>query len=723
MDYIIKPFHPATGSSSGQPMPVTRNEPRETASQSSTNCTGANSRGVLPSPDVSPSPAPETVPAMQRLDLDKGAEWCRILREARPMEAKFSLKDIAVMVGSSAGTLCKLLKRFKKIPTNELTPEKLAPTKAGGRECDFEFLLKDEAFKRKMLELYVATIGASSARAANDRRTAKLATALKNLPYEPECPEVLKPRLLAGYMPKPFVDYLRAAVTPEMEMRIRGPKHYQLYGPSCRRDETCRLPDGSRFERPAVYSLSMDDMSANHPFWVDYRAGADSDVILSRQGLYAVWAKHHVWQSVELVARIHESYTAADILRAFYKMCLAMGGVPPFVEFEQGVWHSKKISGWKRDGEWLVEETVERPGMATAEMQNVSNGLGLCGVKVNYQHCAHTKHIETHFNKFQDVLAIVARQFQCIGRYAGEFEHGGKQLRRIRAGSHHPSELGFASQAQLADCIASAFERINALPSNIAGKTRCEAHWEDLDRVGLLPLTPRLFAACLPGEMHKTTIRNGCVSVGTYPHDFQFRREDFVRLGDGYELYYKFDESDPNLGCAIFNRTSQANSANFQHWQPGEFMFSAPREIPGPKLEVASAPAGVEIKTVEQLYGAGAVDRGDSIKRSQNKFVATQFRSMPRPGQIAVRSASARDGRGNVVEVTNVDAPVATTENRPAAQLPCDGSRPAAALPPRPVTGRRSFITAPTKEEFARKRQRLAESAARARELTEMTAA
>jgi hypothetical protein len=331
-------------------------------------------------------------------------------------------------------------------------------------------------------------------------------------------------------------------------------------------------------------------------------------------------------------------------------------------------------------------------------------------VKVLYKTKAHQKHNETHFNSLQNILAIVARQYQCIGRYAGEFELPGKQLRRVRAGSRHPRDLHFASQQELADCIAEAFRRTWAMPSTIPGKTRYEAHWDDLSKVGLLPLTGRLFAACLPGELRKTTITGGYINVQSRGAVFQFRAEEFTRLGDGYELYYKFDDTDPNLGAAIFNRTSPTNSANFQGRHMDEFMFVAPREIPGPKLEVTSAPAGVEIKTVEELYGGGAVDRGDLIRRKQDKFVSTQFRSMPRPGQISVRSASARDGRGNVVEVSNTAA------------LQNAGSAPAAALPPRPqsATVRAGILAAESAEQFSRRASRLKQQAADSRQLQEM---
>jgi hypothetical protein len=634
--------------------------------------------------------------AVKRQAFDKGAEWCRILREARAKDEndrslldKFSLAEVAVIVGTSAPTLHRLVKKFGNVPDDKLTPEDLAPIKDGGVECKWEFLLKDDAVKAKLLEIYAATIGASSARAANDRRTAKIATALQNFAYEPECPQPLGAKLRTGYQPVPFVKFLRAAVTPEMEMKIRGPKHYSLYGPSSTRDWTCRLPNGDRFEMPAAYTLSMDDMSANQPFYVELPPHGEkaNEFILSRQGLYALWAKHKVWQSVELVTRLRESYTAADILRTFYKICLSLGGVPPFVEFEQSIWKARKISGWKRQGDFLVEEEIERPGMAASEMDTIAAGLGLCGVKVLYKTKAHQKHIETHFNSLQDILAIVARQYQCIGRYAGEFEMPAKQLRRIRAGSFQPRDLGFASQLQLADCIEEAFRRTWEKPSNVTDLegntlTRYEAHQADLKKVGLLPLTDRLFAACLPGELRKTTIRGGFINTELHGKSYQFRTEQFAELGDGYELWYKFDDTDPNLGAVIYNRTSPTNSANFQGWKMDEFMFVAPREIPGPKLEVANAPEGVEIKTVEELYGAGAIDRGDVIRRRQDKFVSTQFRAMPRPGQIPVRSASARDGRGNVVNVTN-QSPASEAGTVSPDLIQAARTSPAAALPDR----------------------------------------
>lgn len=689
VNYTIKPFHPGQAHE--------RDNGRGESAHEAQSPHKALSRSAEANacPDVSLTDSP--VPTMKRLALDRGAEWCRILIEARKPDAhgnslldRFSLEEVAKIVGTTDSTLCRLVNRFGKIQLHELTPERIAPVKGGGRECDWAFLLKNEQFKKKLLELYVATINASSAQAANDRRTADISRTLMHFAYEPECPEKLKVRLAEGYQPVPFINFLRAYVTPEVEMGIRGRKHAQLYGPSARRDMTFRLPDGRRGEVPAAWTLSMDDMSENHPFFVEHQG----ETILSRQGLYSIFYKHKFWQGVDLVARIKESYRAEDILRAFYGICQAVGGVPQYVEFEQGIWKSKMISGWKRDGDFLIEETVARPGMAQSEMDTIAAGLGLCGVTVKYKYSAHNKHVETHFNPLQKDIAITARQFQHIGRYAGEYELPGKQLRRVRAESHQPGELHFATQAQLADCIAEAMHRSRQQASDVDGMTREEAHWADIAKVGFLPITDRLFAACLPGKMKKTTLRGGYIQVELNGVEYQFRNQDdtkLQRLGDGYELFYKMDETNPNAGIAVFNRTSQSNSANFQGWQPGEFMFHVARELPGPKFDVITAPAGVELTTVEERYGRGAVDQGDTGLRKAKGFVATQTRHAPKPGQIAIRSATARDGRGNVVEVSNQAVPASTAADAPAATQRV-GNAPAASLPPRATTAKQEAL-------------------------------
>ncbi len=587
------------------------------------------------------------------------------------------------MVGTSAPTLCRLVKLYGHLADHELIPEKVAPSKSGGVNCEWGFLLKRDEVKRKLLELYIACMVAANATAANDVRTAQVAPALFNFSYAPDCPAKLAERLRDGYQPVDFVRYLRSAITPEVEARIRGAKHSQLYGASGRRDYTFRLPDGRRGEEPAAACYCADDMSENHPFYVAYDGGE----VLSRQGLYFIESKHKCWQSVELVARVRESYTAADILRAFYGLCQAQGGIPHCLTLEQGIWKSRLVAGFTLDGGWLVEETTERPAMDAAQKDLIVKGLELCGVKLMFKYSAHLKPIEANFNPLQTNIACVATGFQHIGRYAGEYEYPGKQLRRVRAASHKAADLGFASQAQLADCIWEAMRRTNDKPSAVDGLTRAQAHEADLQRQPLLPLTDRLFAACLPGEPRKTTLRNGCINVELRGKQYQFRDgEKFAALGDGYELFYKIDETNPNLGCAVFNRTPQTNRANYQGWQPGDFMFNAPREIPGPMRDLITAPAGVDLQTVEQIYGEGAIDRGDTELKKAKKFVATQARHLPRPGQISIRTSTARDGRGNVVATTNVEA----TTSGPAAAVGRQSvaSAPAESLPPRASTAK-----------------------------------
>jgi hypothetical protein len=646
----------------------------------------------------------------QKKLVAKKRGWLLAVRDAFAKD--YALRTAALSGHVSKGELSKLLAlapaeagdtNLAKCDWLLAAPDSalVAKRKESGRKDEWAFLLDQPEPRQKLLEIYVATMGASSARAAEDRRTAKLATALEQFAHEPECPAELAARLRVGFQPASFKKFLRKSVTPEVEARVRGSKHYQLYGQISRRDWTARLPDGSRCDIPAAYTLSADDMSANHPHWVEF---TDSP-ILTRQGLYFLWARYKVWQSVDLVARPRESYTAADVLRAFYKTCMAAGGVPRAVEFEQGIWKARLISGWRFESGWLIEESVRQEGLSDADWSEVETGLALCGVKVLYKHNAHHKHIEANFNPLQDVLAVVARQYQCIGRYAGEFERPGKQLRRVRAGSHHPRDLGFAHQSEMAECILEAFQRINSKLIDGQQQTRWEAHLADLEKVPLLPLSPRLFAACLPGQPRPATVVGGKVTVTIRGEPFDFRDDLLQRLGDGYRVGVKVDETDPNLGAAIFNATPQGNSANWDGWKLNEFLCSAAREIPGPKIHLESAPEGVAVRTVEQLYGAGAVDLGDSARRKAGKFVSTQFRAIARhglPGQPAIRSASARDGKGNVVTIERGGASTRGTDA--AAPLPL-GSDPAALLP----RARRSAspFTPATPEQFDRQQRRM----------------
>ena len=175
------------------------------------------------------------------------------------------------------------------------------------------------------------------------RRTAKIASALKAMAHEPECPPALAARMKRGRFPVCLQRFLKR-VTPEIENRLRGPKHFQLNGVTSRRDLTVRFPDGSRAPEPAGFKWVFDDMSVNQPFWCEAECDphGGSKILFSRQGLYAIDHRSLKWLGKMLVARPREAYRAEDILRFLRGLFLAYGGKPEVIVFEQGIWKARK---------------------------------------------------------------------------------------------------------------------------------------------------------------------------------------------------------------------------------------------------------------------------------------------------------------------------------------------------------------------------------------------
>ena len=202
-----------------------------------------------------------------------------------------------------------------------------------GRNSQWDALARaDSAFGAKLTELYVATIGASGQPQARGRRTAKMATALTCMANEPECPSELAERLRRGKFPVCLQRFLKR-LTPELENRVRGPKHYQLAGLTSRRDLTVRFANGERAEMPAGFKWVFDDMSSNQPFWCLLR-GKNEQMLFSRQGLYCIDHRALRWLGKMLVARAREAYRAEDILR-FLRDLFELYGKPDMIVFEQ----------------------------------------------------------------------------------------------------------------------------------------------------------------------------------------------------------------------------------------------------------------------------------------------------------------------------------------------------------------------------------------------------
>jgi hypothetical protein len=563
-----------------------------------------------------------------------------------------------------------------------------------GRSSDWEPLILIPAVQQKLRQLHAATIGASSAAMTNDRRTGNYSATLKRFTFEPECPEPLKPKLLAGKFPVCLTRFL-GQVTPEIEARLRGSKHFALNGPSGQRLKYIGLPDGSASYLPAGWVIELDDMSVNQPFWVE---GPDGP-ILSRQGLYARCLKGG-WRAVELIARPRESYTSADILRFLRRFC-QLYGKPRKVRIERSVWAARNIAGFRLEGGDWKEEDVVRDAMGKEVKSELELGLKAIGIEVEYCHSARGKSdLEGAFKQLQEWIAMETPGFPNIGRHAGEFEHAAKKMRQVRAGSHHPKDLGFPHQSELLTAIQAVFDKLNVIPGT-SGKPSADDIWsDDTALCPLTALTTADLAAFFPTKRERA-IQGGAVYPVVDGKQFCFRApEEFARLGDGYRLAIRFDETEPSLGAAIYNLEGN-NSSNHQGYAIGKLICFAAQDTPGFTTYADTVPANLPRYAYEEIHGPGAVpNKGAGLKQQRqhvNGFVRSGF-SGGKPGQAAARTIEARTAAG-------------------VAKLATGTQLVEPALPAAPRTA--SPFAPSTPEEFSKGNQRRRSQAAAARALLE----
>ena len=634
--------------------------PADDADASARSNVGPEASSHLPASSfhLPPSARADGLPAIARLtpdqERDARARVAILLAAWTALDRGETLTAAARQANTPKGTLCKLLKLAGLSPTS--TPkerchhllrqplEALAPGISTGRPCEAAKLLDDPAVQARLRELYVATIGASGEAMTNDRRTGSVALTLLRFADFVECPPHLAYELRRGYQPAPLCRWLAQQMTPEIEAKIRGQKAYRNHGSASRRDRTVQTPDGKRWKMPAGWMVEFDDMSINQPFFVKR---PDGSVILSRQGLYARCPVSGYFMACDLIARPRESYRAEDILRFLRRLCLEFGK-PAVLRMEQGIWKARSIRGASITATGLViDEVWEVPAADPGEEALFQDGLKATGITLEYVSGSHKKGaIEQSFSYLQRVTATMTPEFVNIGRHAGEFERSAKALRRARAESHDPADLGFAPMAILADKIAEAMAWINARPDPSTGIIRNELYQAGREAAGTRPVTRRDLAAFLPDQRERQ-IAGGKVSAPVEGQPFDFRAAElFAQLGDGYGVAFKFDACEPTLGAAIYNREHYGSIRN-STYQVGEFIGWAEWEPPAPQLHVShELAAGLEPADMAQYGDDPSI--GARLRKRQEKWHSTQFRALPRPGQPAVKAAAARDGQNRV---------------------------------------------------------------------------
>jgi hypothetical protein len=92
-------------------------------------------------------------------------------------------------------------------------------------------------------------------------------------------------------------------------------------------------------------------------------------------------------------------------------------------------------------------------------------------------------------------------------------------------------------------------------------------------------------------------------------------------------------------------------------YQVGELIGWAEWEPPAPQLHIPHELA-VGLTPVDMAPYGDDPAIGARLRKRQEKWHATQFRALPRPGQPAVKAAAARDGQNRVATAESGTAPL-----------------------------------------------------------------
>jgi len=592
--------------------------------------------------DHTPSAPPTLLPGGALMGLESGVtrfaprlrdtDWIKAGEKLSKLQTFWNLRaqripvgDACHMVGLSRVDLCRWGKRLEAA---NLTPESdpnalrlaLLDKKSPGRPCEWEYLLKQLDVRTFLESAYLSTMGASHEAAARDRRTGQISLTLEWFADSPLCPARLGERLRKGYQPASVVRFLQRRFTPEIEAMVRGSKNFLHNGLVSRRGHTVAGPDGQLYALPAGFIIEFDDMSSNTPFYVQ---NADGSFTLSRQGLYARDVQSGRRLAVELIARPREAYRAADILRFLMKLTQDYGK-PTVIRLEKGIWKSRIIYGFAITNTGaLLEEDWMRPAADPEEQPLLHRGLEAAGIKIEYVVGSHAKGgVESSFRRLQDAIALHTQEFVNLGRHAGEFERNALALRRARAESHTPDQLGIAPLDVLADRVAAAMGWLNA--KSKTGPSPDEK-WLTGTAARPLPKPTLLDTAFMMPDQRTLTVAGGRITATVSGQPLDFRAPAlFATLGDGAKVTIRFDSLQPHLSAAVFN-------------DRGQFLDWATYEPPGPGYRAKDAALVAGLEAIDMApYGPNR-NIGWHLRKQQQDFLSAAYRSLPRPGQPAVK--------------------------------------------------------------------------------------
>lgn len=245
-----------------------------------------------------------------------------------------------------------------------------------------------------------------------------------------------------------------------------------------------------------------------------------------------------------------------------------------------------------------------------------------------------------------------------IGRNRGEFERATKTMRSVTNGHRDPLVAGVCEISRLADLAARASTKFCSQDKNgRLAKGVPDERWLQAN-----PIAPG-YAAGFTGvelnaehlqvffcETQDTTMRGGHVAIKRGDRVLAWcEPELFAELGQGYRLTIRFDPSEPTLGAAIFNR--EVGTRNRHAFSLGQFLGIAEYAPEAPQIV-----CGQGLLTDEEEAARGHKKRFTSAVR-------TEYRAIGVFGKRKTSVSSARDGRGNVVTISNT--PTGDQEHKP----------------------------------------------------------
>lgn len=522
-----------------------------------------------------------------------------------------SLEACAAVLGRSAATLCRLLKRHR-------SGEDLS-TRHGN------------AGRRKVANTDVFTPGdiAFVKRVAIELESLPLAleTLSDNGVCSPEAREAIDRYRESGDYPPSFYRLFR--VTEEEREMAKGPKHFDGKTHTARRGMWYVDELGRRVELFSGDLFEADDVSIDVPYYLQLPDGSYS---VGRQVLCFRDRRSRKWLGAYAVARERDSYRGEDIARATRELVLAWGLLGRG-RFERGAWESSSVMGVKLS---MGDDTRFGGFDAILPIHTVftSRSKGT---------------IEGGFRMLHKMLGAEGVR---IGKTRGEYEQASADMLAVNAGRKTPQQCGFIPWSQVLAAFERTFTRLNGRPvffQELGRKIAPDDAWsQDMQARpgGALPACPAdQLWRFLPAkrEVGASVAQAGHVKVSLpdYPLPFFFRIGGHGADGSplpfierGHRLLVCFDPQRAADGAVILN--ADAGPRNTHGWSLGQILFTAPLAGEAPQFNLAGT--------------AGASD-DIQAKKMRNQQVRASFTSIGLYGQGARRVKQDHDGRGNVARV------------------------------------------------------------------------